>query len=244
MVRLPAPRTYTCTEALAAVYPLHSRPYFFLSCLSGLTSRPASSLSLSARLSPWVLDPAVTAHPPLHPPCQAPAPPPPSSPPLPPSASPPAPPSTFFSLFGCPAASGVPRPGIRSELRLRPKPQRQERQILNALCQARNRTCVPGLPRRHQSCCTTGGGGPPSLSFCAALLSLLSRLPLSSQLFERRGGLVLVFVCPHPLVPLSGLLPLSGASILLPLQFIALPRPRPWPLDPRNTPPQDVQLRV
>ena len=34
--------------------------------------------------------------------------------------------SCFFPCFGCPTAYGVPRPGIRSELQLRPKPQLQQ----------------------------------------------------------------------------------------------------------------------
>ena len=41
------------------------------------------------------------------------------------------PPHTPF--VGCPAAHGVPKPGIRSEPQLQPKPQVQQHQILNPL---------------------------------------------------------------------------------------------------------------
>ena len=59
----------------------------------------------------------------------------------------------FFSFFGCPMAYGVSRPGIRFELQLW---QLWQRWILNPLCQVRDRTCVPVLPR-HKSCCATVG---------------------------------------------------------------------------------------
>ena len=67
-----------------------------------------------------------------------------------------------------PIAYGVPQPGIRSEPRLRPKPKLWQRQIPNPMCQARDQTCVPVLPRLHQSLCTTAGTPavfllPPSL---------------------------------------------------------------------------------
>ena len=64
----------------------------------------------------------------------------------------------FSFFFGCLSAHGVPRPGIRSELWLRPKLQLRSRQILNPLCRAGDRTtCIPVLPGRRQSCCATVG---------------------------------------------------------------------------------------
>ena len=48
-------------------------------------------------------------------------------------------------------AHGVPRPGTRSELQSRPKPQLWQRRIVNSLCQARDGTWVPALPRRLRS---------------------------------------------------------------------------------------------
>ena len=44
----------------------------------------------------------------------------------------------FFFLFflGHPKTDGVPRPGIKSELQLRPRPQLWQHQILNPLCRA------------------------------------------------------------------------------------------------------------
>ena len=53
----------------------------------------------------------------------------------------------FF--FVIPKAYGLPRPGIRFEQQLRPKPQ--QLQILSELCQARDQTFIPVLPRCHQS---------------------------------------------------------------------------------------------
>ena len=50
-------------------------------------------------------------------------------------------------VFGLPTAYGIPRPGIRSEPQLWPTPQLQQHQILNPLCQARDRTYVPALQR-------------------------------------------------------------------------------------------------
>ena len=58
-------------------------------------------------------------------------------------------------IFGCPMAHGVARSGIRFELQLQPKLQRCW--IPNSLCGAGDGTCVPVLPRCHQSCCTTAG---------------------------------------------------------------------------------------
>ena len=52
----------------------------------------------------------------------------------------------FFSIYGCCFAYGVPRPGIRTEMQLQPKPQLQLRQILNPQCQTGHRTRVPVLP--------------------------------------------------------------------------------------------------
>ena len=46
--------------------------------------------------------------------------------------------SVFF--FGRPQAYGVPGPGIRLEPQLQPKLQLQQRQMLNHLCQAGDRT--------------------------------------------------------------------------------------------------------
>ena len=59
----------------------------------------------------------------------------------------------FVWFFGRLMASGVP--GIRSELQLQPTLQPQKHQILNPLCQARDRTCVLALQKCHQFCCTT-----------------------------------------------------------------------------------------
>ena len=63
----------------------------------------------------------------------------------------------FFFLFGHPAAYGVPRPGIRSELQLQPKPQLWQHRILNPLYWARDRTCLPALPKHCQSHWATEG---------------------------------------------------------------------------------------
>ena len=53
-----------------------------------------------------------------------------------------------FSLFlAAPAAYGVPRPGIRSQVLLRPKPQLWQHRILNPLCQ-------PGLGTEYVSQCS------------------------------------------------------------------------------------------
>ena len=66
----------------------------------------------------------------------------------------------FFSFFSCPAAYGVPRPGIRSKPRSGPKSQLWQCWILNPLCQAGDLTCVPLLPRCCQSRCVTAGTPP------------------------------------------------------------------------------------
>ena len=63
----------------------------------------------------------------------------------------------YVYFFHCPVAYGIPRPGIRSKPQMRPKPQLQQCQILNPLCQPRDWTCIPTLPRRCLSCCTTAG---------------------------------------------------------------------------------------
>ena len=75
---------------------------------------------------------------------------------------------SFFS-FGCPMAYGVPRPGIRSELQLRPRLQLWPCWILNPLCRAMDQTCVPALPRSLQSCCATAG--TPAHHFCWIILA-------------------------------------------------------------------------
>ena len=59
----------------------------------------------------------------------------------------------FF--FGCPTAYGVPRTEIRSELQSQHKLWKHW--ILNPLCQARDWTCVPVLPKCWPSCCITAG---------------------------------------------------------------------------------------
>ena len=63
--------------------------------------------------------------------------------------------SPFFSFFFChPMTHGVPAPAIWSELQL---PQLWEHWILNPLCRAWDPTCIPALPRHHQSHCATVG---------------------------------------------------------------------------------------
>ena len=57
--------------------------------------------------------------------------------------------SFFFFFFRCPMAYGVPRQGIRFEPQLQPKPQLQQHWILNPLCWARDRACIPVFPRHH-----------------------------------------------------------------------------------------------
>ena len=47
---------------------------------------------------------------------------------------------SYCLIFGFPVVKEVPRPGIRSEPRSRPKPQLQQHQILNPLCWARDQT--------------------------------------------------------------------------------------------------------
>ena len=46
---------------------------------------------------------------------------------------------------------GAPKPGIRFELQLRPKPQLQQCHILNPLCRAGDQTFIPALPRHRWS---------------------------------------------------------------------------------------------
>ena len=54
-------------------------------------------------------------------------------------------------------AHGVPGPRIGSNPQLQPKPQLWQHWFLNPLCQARDQTCVPVLPRCHLSHCVTVG---------------------------------------------------------------------------------------
>ena len=63
----------------------------------------------------------------------------------------------FFSFFGHPKAYGVHGLGIRFEPQLWLKLQFQQCQILNPLCWAGDRTCVPVLPIHHQSSYATAG---------------------------------------------------------------------------------------
>ena len=65
--------------------------------------------------------------------------------------------SFLFFFFGHPMAYGVPGPGIRFQPKSRPKQQLWQCQILNPLCQAGDRTCLPALPRRHPPRCATAG---------------------------------------------------------------------------------------
>ena len=64
---------------------------------------------------------------------------------------------TFFPLWGCPAAYGVPGPGIRSAPQLQPMWQLQHQQILNPQCWVRGLICTLLLNRCHQSHCATAG---------------------------------------------------------------------------------------
>ena len=61
----------------------------------------------------------------------------------------------IFFFFGSLMAYGASGPGVRSKPQLRPKPQLWQHWILNPLCQAGDRTCVPVLPRLHRSHCDT-----------------------------------------------------------------------------------------
>ena len=63
----------------------------------------------------------------------------------------------LYFFFGHPTAYGVPGLGIRSELQLQPKPQLRQCPIRNPVCWARDRICIPALPRHCRSCCTTAG---------------------------------------------------------------------------------------
>ena len=75
----------------------------------------------------------------------------------------PSPIQIFCFFFGCPGARGVSGPTIRSKLQLQPKPQRWQCQILNPPFQAGDQTCIPALPKCHQSCCATVGPPPIQL---------------------------------------------------------------------------------
>ena len=63
----------------------------------------------------------------------------------------------MYFIFGSPAAYGAPGPGISYEPQSKPKPQLWQCQILNPMCWAGDRTCVPSLPRCCLSCCVTAG---------------------------------------------------------------------------------------
>ena len=63
----------------------------------------------------------------------------------------------ILGFFGLPVAYGDPRPGIRSGLKLWPKPQLQQLRILNPLCRARDLTCIPVLQKCHPSHFATVG---------------------------------------------------------------------------------------
>ena len=56
----------------------------------------------------------------------------------------------LYSFLFC-LSCGVPGPGIRSQPQSRPKPQLWQYQILNPLCQVRDRTSVSALPRHGLS---------------------------------------------------------------------------------------------
>ena len=58
----------------------------------------------------------------------------------------------FSPFFGYPAAYGVPRPGIRSELQLGPKPQLRQHQILNPL----HRQRIKPVSQCSQNGCHSG----------------------------------------------------------------------------------------
>jgi len=75
------------------------------------------------------------------------------------------PPTVCFSFLFRPPTSayGVPRPGIRSNPQLWPKPQLRQCYILNLPRQAGDQTCIPVLPRCHRSHCVTVG--TPGLLF-------------------------------------------------------------------------------
>ena len=93
----------------------------------------------------------------------------------------------LFFLFGYPAAYGGPGPGIRSQLQLQPTLQLWQCGILNLLCRAGDRTCIPALQRCRWSCCVTAG--TPEFIFlkvmCAwgalAIPHLLCSKPFSSS---------------------------------------------------------------
>ena len=88
----------------------------------------------------------------------------------------------FFPLSGHLAAYGVPRPGIRSKPQSRPKPQLWQHRILNSLCRAEDRTCIPALPRRcWSSCATVGPHDIQNSDFFVSELSERLRIPQSHK---------------------------------------------------------------
>ena len=66
-------------------------------------------------------------------------------------------------IFCRPRSHGVPGPGISSKPQSQPELKLQQSWILKPLCRPGDRTCVPVLPRCHQSHCVTVGA--PRLSF-------------------------------------------------------------------------------
>ena len=89
-------------------------------------------------------------------------------------------PTPFFFSFGHPTAYRIPGSGIRSEPQSWPMPPLWQRKILNLLCQARDQTCVPALPRCCQSHCTTVG--TPQLLLLFYLVSQTKYLsPLDNE---------------------------------------------------------------
>ena len=75
----------------------------------------------------------------------------------------------FF--FGCPVAYRVCRPGISPELQLWPKLKPWQHWILNPLLEARDGTCMPGLPKHCWSLCATVG----TWRLFSCLLDVLSK---------------------------------------------------------------------
>ena len=65
-------------------------------------------------------------------------------------------PSSFF-LFGQPSSTWSFQTRNPIGGQLPPIPQLQQCQILNPLCLAENRTCIPALRTHHRSCCATTG---------------------------------------------------------------------------------------
>ena len=64
---------------------------------------------------------------------------------------------SFFLLFDCPVAYGVPRPGINSKPQLQPKPQLLEGQNLTHCSEPGMEPCIPELQRCSPSHCSTVG---------------------------------------------------------------------------------------